>query len=291
LDNNTITVNQVSRHVYQLVIPTPTLPPSFSTNSYVILGPHGSGLIIDSGTTDEAILSQQVSAAQSHGLLQVEGIMATHYHRDHTHGLPFLANHFQAPLLVHSLDLVAAAQEMGIAANHVQPLSTHYKLDNLEVRVEHHPGHTHGHVHIVIDEDQVVLVGDHLAGDSSVWIGPPDGHMVDYYAALNAIIAGSATIAAPGHGSVLQSAQASAMEIKQRRQAREQQIAGFLQQQPQTLRSLLQQMYAGTIPEAAMWVAKKTLQGHLQFMLDTNRLSRTFEETKQCFIYYPSHTN
>jgi ribonuclease/clavin/mitogillin len=268
----------ISEHVLKIAVPTPTLPPSFETNTYVIRR-GGSALLVDAGSRDPVVLEDLVAVLSREGVVRVQGLVATHYHRDHTQGLPYLQKVFQAPIYIHPADEVAARGEMDGAAD-VRPILPAYDLDGLAVTIQHHPGHTHGHVHVLVPDDGVALVGDHMAGDGSVWIGPPDGHMASYYEALKSIAQSDFRIAGPGHGPTITNAQEAATSLLARRQGREQEIVDLLASGPRTLTEIIDAIYRGNIPDAAMWVARKTVQGHLQHLLDLNRIRRSYSSDR-----------
>lgn len=269
----TIRTTQLSQHVIQLAVPTPTLPPSYETNTYLVFC-DGHGVLIDAGSQDEAVLQSLVDHVRDYGSPQISALVATHYHRDHTQGLPFLQRAFDAPIFVHSLDMPGARVEMQSEILDVREIPSTLEVGSLSLEVRHVSGHTHGHIHIELAKDGIILVGDHLAGDGSVWIGPPDGHMNDYYAALDDIVNSHCHIAGPGHGAALTDAPHAARQLKARREAREAQIASWLQQQPATLPEIVDYLYGGTIAPEVMWVAKKTVQAHLLHMLSQHRIQR-----------------
>ncbi len=275
---------RLSDHVLQVAVPTPTLPPSYETNTYVIH--HGNtALLVDAGSEDAAVLQELVDTLKAEGIGRVAALLATHYHRDHTQGLPFLQRAYHAPIHIHRFDHTAVIRQIGFNWD-VEPIQSSYNVDGLTVYVDHHPGHTHGHVHIRIPADKVVLVGDHLAGDGSVWIGPPDGHMAPYYDALRAIEHSGCEIAGPGHGKALPNAAEAAAALLKRRQQREQEIVQWIAQAPRTLQELVNLLYGGVVPDAAMWVAKKTVQAHLQHLLNGGLITRKYVSTQ--FVYTPS---
>jgi ribonuclease/clavin/mitogillin len=264
----------ISEHVLKIAVPTPTLPPSFETNTYVIRRGQ-SALLVDAGSRDQAVLEDLVAALSCEGITCVEGLVATHYHRDHTQGLPYLQKVFRAPIYIHPADERAARAEMSTPVD-VRPILPVYDLDGLQVTIQHHPGHTHGHIHVLVPDDGVLLVGDHMAGDGSVWIGPPDGHMASYYEALQSIAKSGCPIAGPGHGATITNAPEAATALLARRQGREREIVELLATGPRTLAEIINALYRGNIPEAAMWVARKTVQAHLQHLLDQNRIRRSY---------------
>jgi ribonuclease/clavin/mitogillin len=280
---------QLSDHVIQFAVPTPTLPPAYETNTYLITSGE-QGVIVDAGSQDAHVLGALVQEIRNHGVTDVVAIVATHYHRDHTQGMPALQQAFHAPIFVHVADLDNAKLEMNTPHLDVRPLPENFNLSNLNlshltIETRHAPGHTHGHVHVLIPQDGVILVGDHLAGDGSVWIGPPDGHMADYYSSLQAIADSGCQLAGPGHGAALQDAADAAHRLRLRRESRETQIVDWLQGQPASLFQIVQHLYGDTVPPEAMWVAKKTVQAHLAQLMSQHRVFRHYDETSQTFMY------
>lgn len=277
-----IAISDLSLHVTRFVVPTPTLPPAFHTNSYLISS-QGHGLLVDAGTRDEAVL-QQLTQALRHRVIQHLTLVATHYHRDHTHGLDWLSSRFDAPIHVHQVDLDAAARELNLAPETLIPMQPTYHFGDVTVQVKHLPGHTHGHVHLRVEPDGVILVGDHLAGTGSVWIGPPDGHLNDYLKALDDIVSSGCRMAAPGHGDPLVPASDAAIRLKERRLMREQQIIELLEQ-TMTQADIVDTLYGDTVPEAARWVAARTVQGHLQRLIESGQVTRVWNPEELCFSY------
>lgn len=264
----TITATPLSEHVLQIAIPTPTLPPADSTNTYIVH--QGSeALWVDLGTEDTGWMDQALRIVREHGW-SVTGIVATHFHRDHTRGIPYLHQQTQAPVYIHPLDADGAAHEMAqsaFPAPTLEDVPARFQLQDVTVSVHHAPGHTQGHIHLTIEPDGVILVGDHLAGDGSVWIGAPDGDMTAYYQALDHVRISGCHIAGPGHGVALQDASAAAIQLKQRRHGREQQIRELTQHDALTAREIVQAIYGDDIPDTTRFAALRTVQAHLKHLI------------------------
>lgn len=265
-----IHVHRVTSHVVQICIPTPTLPPSFETNTYIV-HEGSAALWIDAGTEDTTLLDQALAVLESLHVTRVIGVIATHYHRDHTHGIPYIHRKTDAPVYVHPADMDAAATEMRntpFGLPPLRPVLPVYQLSQVRVEIAHAPGHTQGHIHLAIYPDSVIIVGDHLAGAGSVWIGPPDGHMGDYYKALDTIAASALQLAGPGHGPVLKDAVTAAKALKLRREDREQQILGLIQATAMTADEIVEHVYADTVAPSARWAAVRTVEAHLQHLVE-----------------------
>lgn len=286
--SHAVTSIPLSLHVLQIVVPTPTLPPSFSTNSYLIYS-GAEGILVDCGSDDARCLRQVEATIRKVGVRRIRGLIATHWHRDHVTGLPPLARLFNAPIYVHALDLVHASETMQIPARDVTPVPHSFSIDDVDMTVVHAPGHTHGHIHLQIYPDGVILVGDHLAGDGSVWIGPPDGHMSDYFRSLDAIVHSGCKKAGPGHGVALDDAVRAGLSFKERRRAREEEIYAFIAERPVTVAELVDHLYRNNIPASALYVAKKTVQAHLAHLLEHQRIRNIYDPNSNK-VYYRAVT-
>lgn len=293
MDKRTFPTGSVSlsEHVIQLPLPTATLPPENFTNTYVI---HQGAqcLIVDVGCTETTCFTQIQELLAALGCTKVVGLVATHYHHDHTAGLPYLSRLLEAPIYIQALDLDQAlhtmcqnAPEYTDSQLNVSKAPRELSVGSLHIQLEHLPGHTHGHLHILIPEDQVVLVGDHLSGFGTVWIGPPDGHMDLYYQALDRLVQESYKIAAPGHGQALTNAAKAASSIHQRRLSRERQMINLLHQQPRTAAELTSEIYGAGTPPQVQWAAKKTILAHLARMHDHGVIQRFYHPARHTFVY------
>lgn len=287
---STIRETRMGDHVIQFAVPTPTLPPSTETNTYLIYD-NAEGVLVDIGTSDPDLLEQLADRVAAHGVRRIRAIVATHYHRDHTIGIPALSVRYDTDIFVHRLDLEPAAREMRLPPDAIYELPAKIHVNSTAIEVSHQPGHTHGHVHLIVPSNGVILVGDHLATDGSVWIGPPDGHIDAYYNALRHIQASGCLVAGPGHGDVIADAADASARLLTRRMAREAQLESLIAGRPSTLAELVTTLYEGVIPAEVMWVAKKTVQAHLAHLIDDERIDRIYDPQQQQFLYITHNTS
>ena len=294
----------LTTHVVRVPIPTATLPPESDTNTYIIFDPRVSvreAVLVDAGSNNPQHIRSLLNLLQQLGIRRVNALVATHYHADHVSGLPALQESLQAPIFLHEADRHAAlrvlAREKDAVHPHpdfshgkapasaersevrnltILPLPDVLNVGNILLKMHHAPGHTHGHIHVEIADDAVVLVGDHLSGMGTVWVGPPDGHMVTYYKALTSLIEGSWEVAGPGHGFPLIPAAYAAKTLLDRRHAREEQILTLLQKKPRDRFWLTRAIYPVSVLDQAGWVAERTVQAHLQYLLDGGLVRRHY---------------
>jgi glyoxylase-like metal-dependent hydrolase (beta-lactamase superfamily II) len=155
----------------------------FEENGYLVWRVDGSAAIaIDPGSDVDA-LTQRLEAEG----LDLEAIVLTHAHVDHLEGVPELVRRTGAPVYLHTADRPlyehASEQAMmfGMKVNAMPPISHGLEheqdLDLAGIRflVKHVPGHSPGHVILVVEDGGVAFVGDVIfmnsIGRTDLWGG------------------------------------------------------------------------------------------------------------------------
>ena len=158
----------------RLIVPTDTLPPATATNAW-LLGTDAI-TVVDPGASDP-----KVQDAVAHALRndRVERIVLTHHHPDHTSGARHLAQATGAPIVGHPDTLAFFAPLDGGLHDGAVVKAGHDRWDVL-----HTPGHAHGHICLLRREDGFAVVGDLLAGEGTILIAPPEGHLATYLHSL-----------------------------------------------------------------------------------------------------------
>ncbi|WAH38831.1 MBL fold metallo-hydrolase [Alicyclobacillus dauci] len=276
--------DRLSPHVFRIAVPTITLPPLDKTNTYVV---HAGtdAIVVDCGSEDTATVAQVAKVIRSEGIDNVIAYIATHYHLDHTRGIPLLQQHFPAPVYAHPLDHAGTAKEMNVPTADLRAPSGVMHLSDVNLRIMHRPGHTHGHLHVMIEPDNLLIVGDHMAGVGTVWIGPPDGHMNDYYRALEDIAESPANLALPGHGDPIESPQEASRALLAHRLEREAGILQLLSEAPRTVDDIVTAIYGDRGLGPALWVATRTTQAHLTRLIELGQVTRRAQAPKFQMVY------
>ena len=159
------------------------------TCTYLIPGRRGL-IVVDPGDADAA--HQAAVAAQG----EVELILVTHRHHDHTGGLPALRELTGAASR-------GLAEEFSVGAQPLRDGEVIPAGDGLSLRVLATPGHTSDSVCLVLLRDGVdvgVLTGDTILGRGTTVIDHPDGSLGDYLESLERLIALGPVPALPAHG-------------------------------------------------------------------------------------------
>jgi len=189
------------------------------TNSYLVAAPgHSALVVVDPGPPDETHLSALAGAGD------VELILVTHRHADHTAGSARLHELTGAPV---------RAADPAHCHGGGKPLANGeaIRAAGVDIAVLATPGHTSDSVcfHLPADgQCGSVLTGDTVLGRGTTVLDYPDGTLGDYLASLDRLEAlGPATVL-PAHGPVLPSVEAIARDYRAHREDRLAQVRAAL---------------------------------------------------------------
>ncbi|SIS64998.1 MBL fold metallo-hydrolase [Alicyclobacillus vulcanalis] len=265
-------LEQVSPGVWRMCIPYPNVLPYGTVNVYVVAD-EGEALVVDAGAVGDHV-EQLARGLRDIGVQRVRALVATHYHVDHTAGVRDMTARFGAPAFMHPLDVAAFDEKFPAARGTFAPCPERLRVGHRALDVIHQPGHTHGHLHLWLPDVRAIFVGDHLVEEGSVWVGPPDGHMEDYFRALEAVTRSEAEVALPGHGPAIRRPQAAAKRLLERRRMREEQILHILNDGPKALEELTRALYPRLDPRALPF-ARHTAIAHLEHLESQGFVRRT----------------
>ena len=266
------------KNVRRLTAPNPSAMTGPGTNSYIVGDASTGYIVVDPGPNDFDHIGRLWKATQG----DIRMIVCTHSHADHSPGAaplqalckthPPILGLPSAPTarpsarftpdraLADGERLVLAATAIGDGGETLLPLHT--------LRVIHTPGHAANHLCLVLEEDGLLLSGDHILNGSTTVIDPPDGNMTHYLDSLDtldaACAAGDIGFILPAHGYAIGQARSAIARLKAHRLQRERKIADAMRQLP-----------AGSVDEwlplayddvpARMWpVAARSLAAHVE---------------------------
>lgn len=281
------------RHVQRLTAANPSAMTGPGTNTYLI-GEAATGYaVIDPGPVDanDAARSQQqhrqhIERILAHTGGDVRYILCTHSHPDHSPAAaplqaavaasgrprPVIAGMASGP---HARSDSRFAPERALATG--DTLALHGTRANAQGQMQavrhtlhalHTPGHTFNHLCFVLEEDGLLLSGDHILGGSTTVILPPDGCMQAFLDSLDALDAAclrwDIAHILPAHGPTLAQPRQVIARLKAHRLAREAKVQQAMQQRPGGgVDDWLALAYADT--PVALWpVARLSLLAHVQ---------------------------
>jgi recombination protein RecT len=274
------------KNLMRLTAPNPGFMTGPGTNSYLVGDPSTGYIAIDPGPADAGHLERLWRAAGG----DIRAIVCTHSHADHSPGAPGLqALCAKAPPILglpsaptaransHFTPERALANDERIALKNPKGETLH------TLRVVHTPGHAANHLCLVLEEDGLLVSGDHVLNGSTTVIDPPDGHMGDYLASLDRLAAlcdeHSIDFILPAHGYVLGDlrlaadnpsapleggAKAAIQHLKAHRLAREAKVARAMQAQPKGTMDDWVKLAYDDVPERLWPVAKRSMQAHVE---------------------------
>jgi recombination protein RecT len=291
---------QLLTHVMRLTAPNPGMMTGPGTNTYIIGTPDTGYVVVDPGPDDTAHIQRILNITEG----DINAIVCTHSHADHSPAaVPLQA------MAVEKTNTVPG-ELMGEYARHICPilglpsaptarsnaqfdpdvvlqnneLLTHYfrgqeakNAFKITLRVLHTPGHAANHLCLVLQEDGLLITGDHILNGSTTVIDPPDGDMTAYLQSLDVLAAAcdehQIDFILPAHGYVLThcdgidhtgGARRAIQALKTHRLKREAEVIAAMRAQPSGgAKDWLPLVYGDV--DAKLWpVAERSLSAHVQ---------------------------
>jgi len=255
----TLDTQVIAPGITRIAVPSDTLPPATSTNAWVLGGQQV--FVIDPGGNSEAV---REALLQALGDRQVLGIVLTHHHSDHIAGVAHLSSATGAAVWAHRDTVPMVPFQVGRTLHEDDVLQT----DLGDWRAIHTPGHAVGHICLVRDDGHAV-VGDLVAGDGTILLAPPEGHLATYLHSLQRMKATGIHTALPAHGPALD-AQRVLSTYLQHRGHRTQQVVDVLAESPSEPLALAGRIYTD-IPAAFHPIAAIQLRAHLTWLEEAGR--------------------
>jgi glyoxylase-like metal-dependent hydrolase (beta-lactamase superfamily II) len=160
------------------------------TNTYII-GTGPERILVDTGQgiPDWADL---ISDAVANGDFSISHVLLTHWHGDHTGGVPDLLHMYP--------DLSSSIYKHTPSKNQ-QPIidGQTFTVDGATVRAVHSPGHSHDHMCFIVEEDDAMLTGDNVLGHGTAAVE----HLSSWMETLRQMQSHGCVTGYPAHGAVI----------------------------------------------------------------------------------------
>ena len=254
---------KLSERVLRITAPNPGVMTGPGTNSYLVSEPGTRRwTVIDPGPADEAHVQTLLQIAQAEQG-QIDRILVTHTHADHSPAAARLAALTGAPVLGRQPDH-PVGQDRSFAPTHpLQGGETLTLGPQTHLRVLHTPGHASNHLCYLLEEEKTLFCGDHVMQGSTVVINPPDGDMRAYLDALNGLLEVDLEWLAPGHGFLVAQPQGVVRALVSHRLGREAKVVAAMQALgPASIDALVSVVYAD-VPVGLHPMARRSLLAHL----------------------------
>lgn len=261
---------RISEFIHCHTAPNPGLMTGRGTNQY-LLGKERVTLI-DAGSGSDKNLRGILAELREMGGEVIENILLTHIHADHLGGVEEVRKRTGARVGVfHTRSQSAGSGRVLDDFSYKDGDTIAYSSGTL--RVVHTPGHESGHACFYEPELGFLFTGDHIVGEGTVVIPPPDGSMREYLESLRKLLDLKLIALLPGHGPVIWEPYRKIQEYIDHRLAREGQILMLLKKGFRTSRELVAEIYR-EIPAALHSVAEMSVTAHLIKLADEGRVIR-----------------
>ena len=250
------TATAVSARIRRITAPNPGRMTGPGTNTYIV-GEHELA-VIDPGPTIDSHIDALVDICGQ----RLKWILVTHTHRDHSPAALPLAERTGAALVGNVIP-DDGYQDTSFAGARAMAQDDIIANSEFSIRALLTPGHVANHVCYLIEEDRILITGDHMMGGSTVVIVPPAGNMKDYIESLERMLNYDIEYVAPGHGDLIAKPAEEVRRLIAHRLKREAKVAEALTHlAPSTVMELVPTVYDDVDPAMHQWAAL-SLHAHL----------------------------
>jgi glyoxylase-like metal-dependent hydrolase (beta-lactamase superfamily II) len=232
--------------------------------------------VVDPGPAglEEHVAAVRAAADARGGL---GGVALTHDHGDHAGAVAALVGSSGVPVLAARF---AGATGFVGDGDAVGPL----------LRAIAVPGHAPDLLCFALGGDALCFTGDAVLGSGSVFIAPDPGALAGYLRGLERLRARGFRALAPGHGPVVEDADAKLSEYLSHRLDREARLVGALDAGARSIDALLDAAWDDVAPELRL-AATVTLFAHLDKLAEEGRLPDGVEGRPEWFSRLGRHAH
>jgi glyoxylase-like metal-dependent hydrolase (beta-lactamase superfamily II) len=266
--------DEITPHITSLHVDLKWFPQPYPPNVFLIKD-GDEAAIVDSGFGDDESFEKRIAFLRDLGVragddpaggAALKYIILTHHHYDHSSGAHRLREATGAQVVVHRDEetlLLHPREESGdfeIPEDQKEAREQAKKwmaeaakatpgvrlddgdvltIGGLHLRAIHAPGHTAGHLCVLLEEEGVLFAGDNVLGVGTGVVGD----MAEYIRSLKKMQGANADLLLPGHGPPVKDPQRKMQELIDHRHQREEQIVALLGEGKDSVAALLKAIY------------------------------------------------
>jgi glyoxylase-like metal-dependent hydrolase (beta-lactamase superfamily II) len=243
------------------------------TNSFLI-GVGERVTVLDPGPDDER---HRAALRTAIGGRQVEAILLTHTHKDHSAGVARLKAETGAPMWFagphrlsrkpYPLELNPLARDCdwSLVPDRTLADGETFEAAGVPLTAIATPGHCANHLCFGLRGTEWMLSGDHVMGWNSTLVAVPDGSMADYLNSLRKVIALPYGRYLPAHGGPIADGPGYARALLTHRELRNRQVVDAVNAGARSIGELLNRIYP-TISVKLRFAAALTLRAHVEYL-------------------------
>ncbi len=208
---------QLTQGVMRITAKNPGPMTGPGTNCYVI-GKEKLA-ILDPGP----LIEEHVDAILNNFGERIAWVVVTHTHKDHSPAAAALASRTGATLIGNIIDNDGFQDSTFSDAKSLENDQI-VKTDTRTIQAILTPGHVSNHVCFLVEEDRLLMTGDHMMEGSTVVIVPPAGNMRKYIESLRNLLRYEFDFVAPGHGTIIEQPKKEIKRLIEHRLQRERKV-------------------------------------------------------------------
>lgn len=192
-------VYTLSKRVRRITAPNPGVMTGDGTNTYLV--GVNEVAVVDPGPAEPSHIEAILKACEG----TLRWILVTHTHPDHSPAAQRLAEVTGAKILGNKLVENDGFQDDSFSPQQCFNHNDCLQGDQFTLRALCTPGHVDNHVCFLLEEEGLLITGDHIMQGSTVVIIPPHGDMKSYIQSLQLLLDYPLKSLAPGHGHLIES--------------------------------------------------------------------------------------
>ena len=264
-------IKQISPMVRRIVARNPSSFTYYGTNTYIV--GHGKVSIIDPGPMLDEHTRALATALKGE---EVEHIVVTHTHNDHSPGVKPLVNLVGGKTWGAKLKFSSATKkkEKSIDWDYSpdQELinGTQISCNGCTLEAIYTPGHMSNHMCFSLKEENILFTGDNIMGWNTTIISPPDGNMRNYFESLDICLSRGEAQYWPAHGPKISNPKSFTRAYRTHRRMREGQILGCLENGLTSIQEVVAALYTH-VPNKMHKAAERSVFAHMEHLVETGR--------------------